>query len=252
MNKKKIQFIAQNNELLHLLEKPYPAIKKLPDWISNTPSYVGGKKGIDNNGDPHTTIKKCMPVFDCLTAGYHMPLISDVWVENQGEQNIKFKWSWDVTPVVAVQQPERYTTYPIPDAYHGTVFKWLSPWIIKTPPGWSCLITHPMHYDDLPFFCLPAIVDTDKHPEYIHFPFFLKKDFGGLIEKDTPIVQIIPFKRQDFISEFSHDDGYFKRQWQKAHAVFFDRYKRFFRSPKKYEQGEVKKTSKCPFAKLLP
>lgn len=245
--KKKIQFIAENKDLLYLLDRPFPAIKKLPDWISNTQSYIGGKRGVDANSDPNSTIKKCMPVFDAMTAGYYIPLISDVWVENNGDQDISFKWSWETSPIVVVQKPEGYSTYPFTEEYHSVIFKWFNPWIVKTPPGWSCLFTHPMHYDNLPFQCLPAIVDTDKHPTFVHLPFLLRKDFSGLIEKDVPLIQVIPFKRQDFVSEFSYDRGFFNRQWQKAHSVFFDRYKRFFRSPKKYEQGDVKK---CPFAFL--
>lgn len=244
---KKIQFIAENKELLYILERPYPALNKLPDWLSNMPSYVGGKRGIDQFSDPNSTIKKCMPVFDAITAGYHIPLISDVWVERKGEEEISFKWSWEASPVIAPQNPDRYTTYPIPENYYKTAFKWLNPWIVKTPPGWSCLFIHPIHGDPLPFQCLTAIVDTDKHPAPINIPFIFRKDFEGLIQKDTPLVQVIPFKREDFKSEFSYDRGYFKRQWQKAHSVFFDRYKKFFRSHKKYEQGDIKK---CPFAFL--
>ena len=247
MSKSKIQFIADTKEMLEVLERPYPAIQKLPDWISNIPSYVGGHKGVDEYSDPTSTIKKCMPVFDSITAGYHIPLHSDVWVENKGAEDINIKWSWDTITVVDLQKQEQIQTYPIPDGYYPTVFKWINPWIVKTPPGWSCLFTHPLHSDDLPYKCLPAIVDTDKHPTFVHFPFFLKKSFEGLIQKGTPLIQVIPFKRSDFKSEFSYDTGFFKAQWQKAHTVFFDRYKRFFRSPKKYEQGSIKK---CPFAFL--
>ena len=249
MTKAKIQFIADTKELLEVLERPYPAIQKLPEWISNMHSYMGGERGVDDFGDPNGTIKKCMPVFDSMTAGYYIPLYSDVWVENGGIENIKFKWSWRSLEVVSVHKSEQHSLYPVPEGYYPHMFKWNSPWIIKTPPGWSCLFTHPMHYDDLPFKCIPAIVDTDKHPTFINFPFFIKKTFNGLIELKTPIIQVIPFKRMNFKSEFSYDHGFLKQQWEKAHAVFFDRYKRFFRSQKKYEQGDVKK-SKCPFAFL--
>jgi hypothetical protein len=47
MSKSKIQFIADTKEMLEVLERPYPAIQKLPDWISNIPSYIGGHKGVD-------------------------------------------------------------------------------------------------------------------------------------------------------------------------------------------------------------
>jgi len=246
--KSKIQFIADTKEMLEVLPRPYPALDKLPDWLCEMPSYYGGEgKGVDEHGDPKTTIKKCMPVFDSMTAGYHIPLHSDVWIDNKGPDDIKIKWAWDTIDVVSMHNRIQYETYPVPDGYYPIGFKWINPWIVKTPPGWSSLFIHPIHYDDLPFKCLTGIVDTDKYPNYVNFIFFMKKNFSGLIPKETPMIQVIPFKRSDFKSEFSYDNGYLKQQWRKAHTVFFDRYKRFFRSHKKYEQGDVKK---CPFAFL--
>jgi hypothetical protein len=244
--KVKIEFIADNKDILEIAPKPVSAISNTPSWFKNTPSYINGAQGVDNFNDPNSTIKKCMPVFDIMTTGYHIPLHSDVWVENAGEHNISFRWSWDSIEVVTIQELRNHNLYPIPSGYHSTAFKWVNPWVIKTPPGWSCIFTHPNHYDDLPFKCLPALVDTDKHPAPVHFPFFLKKGFSGLIPKEIPLIQVIPFKRETFTSEYSYDDGFYKRAWQKAHTVFFDRYKRHFRSPKTYETPK-KKVSKCPF-----
>ena len=233
--------------MLEILEKPYPAIQKLPTWFSNMPSYIDGRKSVDTYNDPNSTIKRCMPFVDAMTAGYHIPLHTDVWVENGGENNINIRWSWDDIQVVDIQKQEQLQKYPVPNGYYPTVFKWINPWIVKTPPGWSCLFTHPMHYDDLPFKCLTAIVDTDKYPSPVNFPFFIQKSFSELIQKGTPIIQVIPFKREHISSRFSYDYGFFKQQWKKAHTVFFDRYSKFFRSNKKYEQGSNKK---CPFAFL--
>lgn len=248
--KNKIQFFAETKEMLEVLDKPFPAIQKIPDWVAKTPSYVGGKPTIDNFSDPNSTAKKCMPLFDAMTAGYFIPLHTDLWIEGNGTPNLDMKWSWNTIQLVEAHSSDRYEFYPIPEGYNKLAFKWINPWIIKTPPGWSCLFTHPMHYDDLPFRSMSAIVDTDKHPQFINLPFILKDNFNGLIPKGVPLIQVIPFKRGDFISEFSYDkDGYFKNLWTKAHTVFFDRYKKFFRSPKKYLQGEVVQP-KCPFSFL--
>jgi len=246
MSKNKIEFIAETKEMLDILERPYPAIKKMPDWICNIPSYIGGIRSVDQHSEPNSTIKKCMPVIDSMTVGYHIPVHSDIWIENDGIfENINIKWAWHSLKIIDIQEKERMQTYPVPKEYYPIAFKFLNPWVIKTRKGWSCLFTHPMHHDDLPFRSLPAIVDTDKYPNGINFIFFLKKDFSGLIPKGTPIIQVIPFKRSLFKSEFSYDKGGFlKQQWEKASSEFFDVYKKFFRSPKKYEQGDVKK---CPF-----
>ncbi len=245
MGSNKIQFIADSKEMLDVLERPYPSIKKLPDWLCNTPSYIGGVRSVDAHSTTNSTVKKCMPVMDSMTAGYHIPTHSDIWVEYGGDENIMIRWAWHTLEIINLHKKEELQTYPIPNGFCPTPFKFLNPWIIKTKKGWSSYLTHPLHYDDLPFKCVPAIVDTDKYPNNINFIFFLKRGFSGLIPKGTPIMQVIPFKRENFKSEFSYDkSGFLKRQWEKASTEFFDIYKRHFRSQKKYEQGDVKK---CPF-----
>jgi hypothetical protein len=240
----KITFLADSKHMLNLLERPIPAIKKLPNWIQNTPSYINNTKGVDHFNDPDSTVKKCMPVMDSMTAGYYILTHSDIWVENKGPENFMIRWAWDTIKVIEVHKKEQLQLYPTPEGYCKTPFKFLNPWIIKTKKQWSSFLTHPLHYDDLPFRCVPAIVDTDKHPIPINFIFFIKNGFSGLIPKGTPIMQVIPFKRENCKSEFSYDKGKLKLEWEKAYSVFFDRYKRFFRSPKKYEQGDIRK---CPF-----
>jgi len=241
-----IDFVADNKEFLEIADKPPLASKNTPTWFKNTTAYVNGIKGIDTYSDPTSTIKKCMPVVDSMGAGYNITLPCDLWVINEGERKIKFQWAWDKLSLISEQRADQYSTYPIPQGFYDVAFKFLNHWIVKTPKNYSCLFTHPLHYDDLPFRCLPAIVDTDKFPIPVHFPFFLRKDFSGLIPKGTPIIQIIPFKRQTFRSRYSWDKGELLNIWKKAHNTFFDRYLKNFRTPKIYEEGETKK-SKCPF-----
>jgi len=56
-----------------------------------------------------------------------------------------------------------------------------NPFGVKTPKGYSCLFVDPMHGDAKPFKCLPAIVDTDEFTTPLNFPFFLDKNFSGII-----------------------------------------------------------------------
>jgi hypothetical protein len=245
-NKKiNIEFIVKSKNLLDIIPKPHPAIENIPNWYKNTPLYVDDKKGINSNSEPNSTVKKCMPFFDGMTSGYHIPLISDVWVENE-DGNLNFKWSIDDVEIIHSHIAEQYNLYPVPEGYMVHAFKWINPWIIKTPKNYSCLFTHPTHYDDLPFKCLSAVVDTDKHPTSIHFVFFLKKNFQGLIPKGTPLIQVIPFKREKYNSIFHSNYEKLDLIWKRAKTEFFDRYKRFFRSPKSYTSEPIKK-SKCPF-----
>jgi hypothetical protein len=48
------------------------------------------------------------------------------------------------------------------------------------------------------FECLAGIVDTDTYTSLIHFPFFATGEDGiYVVEKGTPLVQVIPFRRAD-------------------------------------------------------
>lgn len=245
--KKKIEFITRYKNILDVIEKPFPASNNIPNWYKNMPAYVNDKKEVDNFGDPTATIKKCMPFLDAMTAGYHIPLPCDVWVTNNDGQ-IDFKWSIDDLEIVSIHKQDQYNLYPVPEGYIPVAFKWLNPWLVVTPKGHSCIFKHPTHYEDLPFQCLTGVVDTDKHPYEVNFVFFLKKGFEGLIEKGTPIIQVIPFKRYDYSAIYHSNYSKYDIIWRKAKTVFFDRYKRFFRSIKKYEMQEK---SKCPFHNFL-
>jgi hypothetical protein len=94
------------------------------------------------------------------------------------------------------------SSFKIPEGYSNLVFKNLHGWIIKTPPGWSSIFLHPVAYSDLPFQVISGIVDTDVLNTDINVPFVVKNNFEGLIEKGTPMFQVIPFKREGWTSEF--------------------------------------------------
>jgi hypothetical protein len=242
----KVKFLCRDKFFYDILEKPFPAVKIKTKWLRDLPNYISKNK-IDDFGNPTSTVKKCMPFLDAKNAGYYIPLPTDVWVENDKTGNIRVKWATPDFEMVSNHNYLQVENYPIPSGFDKSVFKWENQWIVKTPRKWSCLFTHPIHFDELPFMSLTGLVDTDKFPEPVNFPFFIKKDFEGLIPKGTPIIQVIPFKRECFTSTYSFDDGRLNTLWCKAKTVFFDRYKKFFREPKHFAENE----SKCPFSKLL-
>ena len=57
----------------------------------------------------------------------------------------------------------------------------------------------------LPFFSFPAIVDTDEYKTAVHIPFLVKKNWTGTIKKGTPIIQVFPFKREDWQSMYKDE-----------------------------------------------
>lgn len=229
---KEIEFIAVNELSLEVFDKPQKTANLLPEWYKKTNKYTDGKLSIADNGNPNSTIKACMPIFDMITAGYTITLPADVYFEPDGT----IKWSTDLISAIESHGKIQFPELDAPDGYRKDIaLKFIQPWIIKTPPGYSTMFIHPTYRPELPFYTLPAIVDTDKHPIMINFPFFIKEGFSGLIPYGTPIVQIIPFKRDDWKSKFSFSTVKQGDLFQFAKKKIANRYKTFYRTVKVWE-----------------
>jgi hypothetical protein len=201
-NKDKQIVFEPSTEKSELLSKnPTPGYTHIPEWFKK-------QKLFSNNENDYfkafkksnfvKTFKMCTPLIDSISSGYMITLPADILVTNtaKGGGYIPII-TWHVSWNVADQQPKEVLgEYPVPDNYYPQMFRWHPNWIIKTPPGYSLWITHPSHRHDLPFLTINSFVDTDKHPNAIVFPFFVKSGFEGIIEKGTPIVQVIPIKRE--------------------------------------------------------
>lgn len=195
---KKIEFIGGNKQLSAFAESPIAAVKGMPDWYKDMSTFHTYDKLVVEGMGANLTAKKCIPLRDALTTGYLIPSICDVQVGQEGNY---ISWVFPQDPITTHPTPQM-SGYSIPDEYNKeVVFKWYNPWIIKTPPGYSTLFVHPLHRNDLPFYSLPGVVDTDTHPVAVNLPFFMKQGFNGIIEKGTPIIQVIPFKRESWKME---------------------------------------------------
>ena len=123
-----------------------------------------------------------------------------------------------------------------PEGYYDPIFIWLSKVSIQLPKGYSALIMHPLNRYDLPFITLGGIVDADHTISNTNIPFFLKKGFEGIIERGTPIAQIIPFKRENWISQKDKDlfiNNYTYMKESRLHVTSL--YKKKYWHKKNYE-----------------
>lgn len=234
---KKIQFKIIDQDLAGIFDPPVPAKTMIPEWYKKQSKLTEpGMFSIGEEGNPNHTVKACMPVFDIITAGYIVKTPVDVYFTRNAENGIMTQWSSNSIRAIETHGRAQYDKYTIPDGFHNTAFKFTNPWQITTPPGYSCLFMQPALRDDLPFQIVPAIVDTDKHPIKINFPFFIKENFSGILEMGTPIAQIIPFKREDWSHEVLEDlSGKNNKMWNAAERKIGNRYKTFFREIKKWD-----------------
>lgn len=228
-----MEIIFTNTSLFSHIKSPEPASKSIPEWYKNTESYISGKKKPDGNGKTTATIKRCMPVFDAITSGYIIYSSTDVYISIKNNQ----PWfEWPATDMVDFHPIEQAPLYPNKNKYSAYP-KWINPWSIKTPPGYSILITQPLHRE-APFTILDGIVDTDKYFSPVNFPFIMNdKNFEGLIPEGTPLAQVIPFKRDRWSMRLGSNKE-IKDQNEvilKMQTRFFDKYKTLFRSEKEYK-----------------
>ena len=200
------QFIENNKDILPVLTKT-----NIPDWYKKlTHSYE------------NQTVKGCMPFLDTLTCGYILKIPTDYKirhnVEFEGKKRSGFDSAQQMMNSIAEKvninyqgKPEFHST----DQLKGSPYveknknlsfhKILNPWIIKTPPGYSTLFVPPLNNADDRFSIIPGIVDTDSFENEVNFPIVINGDkyeiLDTILERGTPYVQCIPFRRDSWKME---------------------------------------------------
>jgi hypothetical protein len=200
--KRKIRFYVENevNKSSFI-----PAKKEIPDWYKKIPLHYGNPKLLPFD----LTSKACIPFLDSITSGYLILTTQDIMVDTNDEY---FNMTWsandqDMTTVIVRNTP---VMQPTPEGYRKEHTVWNNIVMLKAPKGYSAIFTHPFNRYDLPFITTSAIVDLDKSVMTTgKIPFYLKQGFTGLIPQGTPIVQVILFKRNKWISMF--DKRLFKK-----------------------------------------
>ena len=206
----KIEFIHSSKYVCAKELLPEPIAINIPEWF----------KKLKHNKDSFT-VKGCMPFLQSLTTGYLLRLPQDFdlkhnQIDKDGNPYTDLKPSYpDFFDVNLNNQEQRelHGTYQFKDSPHQhknldlPSHKILNPFIIKTPPGYSCLFVPPLNNTDDRFSIIPAIVNTDLFWGEVNFPMIVNGDkypsLDTTLKKGTPYVQIIPFKREDWKMEIN-------------------------------------------------
>jgi len=223
----KIKFIATDGNMKDIWPNPKPASRFIPDEYKKLKRFKD-----DNLHDP--TVKTCVPFLDSLILGYIIPFDQDYLVD-------PIENDFSVTPANKNASSEFHDKEQLPKEWQKIsgkkVGKFMNKWLIKTPPGYSCLFVQPMNRMEERFDIIPGVVDTDTYLNLINFPYFLKKrDEQFLFKRGEPMVQVIPFKREPW----KMWSGFY---YEKAHSKilnilnneWMDRYKKYFWSKKSFK-----------------
>lgn len=203
----KVQFEPANKEAETLFEMPKPASQHIPEWYKNMPVHMDNEKitGLSKTGVAvsNLTLKGCTPFLDSLTTGYMFVLPSDIEFRFYPDKGINIRWATNID-LLSSHGPDQAPGLPAPFEGNSDLLKWRPGWRISTPPGYSCLFTHPLNRHDLPFRTFSGVVDTDSYQLGVEFPFQLLKNIDKgifILEQGTPICQVLPFKRENWKSE---------------------------------------------------
>jgi hypothetical protein len=237
-NKKKITFKEGSKVAKYIVDLPKPATNHVPKWYKDDKLFTDGNNDFikSKRNFAEGTYKLCVPLVDALTSGYILVTPCEILVTNLSNDGYEpfLEWKVDWTPL-DMQNNQVLGSFPIPVGHNKTLFRWVCDWQIKTPNGYSLWTTHPVNRYDLPFTSLTGFIDTDKHPNRLLFPFFIKDGFEGIIPEGTPFAQIIPIKRDRWHSErlkFDEDSLFFNNNIMNLN--FARTYKNKFWSKKEY------------------
>ena len=165
MLEKEIEFISHKDYVDLEEDHPIPIKLNIPDWFKKLQHTVERK-----------TVKGCMPFLDSLTSGYLLKIPKDLkiihnTINPNTNQSDSFYTSGDLdnqilyaksinlgTNTPDVHPPVQLEGSPYVEKNKNLPFlKIFNPWIIKTPPGYSCLFTSPLNNTDDRFSIIPAI-----------------------------------------------------------------------------------------------
>ena len=217
MNKK----ITFTSPLKGFVSEPKPSLVYIPKSYKELHSF--------NKTITEPSVKKCIPFLDALTTGYIIPFPTDIEVfvtKDEMKFNIHNSIPKNFHDLVGVDEhPINQVSKDImhPNRTVDGVFKFLNPWHIKTPVGYSCLFVTPFNHV-LPFDLVSGVVDTDTYLLNIHFPFYWthRLDERLVIKEGSPMAMVFPFKRESWKMETKICE----LSYEKKNLINFDIFKK--------------------------
>lgn len=216
-----IEFIGQEKYIGRVPE-PIPAFKKFPEWYAQLKGR--GKCPLDFFGEeqnyevkPATgSIKNCPGITDFLKHGYVIPAWDTFTFRQDPRGGLMVNWIESDLPIkFSAHSSNQFNTMsetqsPLYDAF----FKIAGPWYVKTRPGVSVMLSHPVWHRNKIFTSCSGVYHTDINAcqlqwffEMNSIPNLVTEDFDyktQVVYKGDPIMLVIPFYRDKFKSKVSY------------------------------------------------
>jgi hypothetical protein len=192
-------FIPHHDQDVADFLSPEPSYKTIPQWYRDLAKHTttNDLKSLcpvnDRGGDgSNVSTKLCLPFQDAMSLGYMYLLEDDleVTLDVSGKPSLSWKKNF------MMMDTREHVDLAIPKDVHPIHFGVKMQWYYETPKDYSLFMTMPINRPDLPFWTPSAIVDSDIWGLPPFIPFFIKRNFEGIIPMGTPICQMIPIKRE--------------------------------------------------------
>lgn len=146
--------------------------------------------------DGGESVRKCPGIGDWMQLGYIIPAWTDIDIDQSGDYGPSVLVS-NGRESAAAHPPAQCKGMLDQKSHFGGSIKLPHNWKIITSPGWSIMIMPLWYWKDQPWEAMPGIIHTDNHHGEVNINFVLKSKESIIhIPAGTPLVQIIPFKRE--------------------------------------------------------
>jgi hypothetical protein len=169
---------------------PRPAGQLLPQWLKTMPTKNMHERSSKN-------IKHCPVIPEFLTQGYIVPMWCDTILR---VGNSDADWSWNTASDEfrwEIHSDDQLINHIPEHSKDRLVFKAVSPWYVKTPPGYSVYQMPLFYHFNRDFDILPGSIRTDMYYE-INQQVMVKHNSEIFIPRGTPFAWYIPYKRNKY------------------------------------------------------
>ena len=194
--------------------KPVLAKSLSPDWWKKLKIFQAVR------GRRTQTIRACPAMHDWLKSGWYILANRDIEVlvgqDREGLSNENFITrdhtnSGYNSPSHPSEQFDNAFDYIKNTKGHvKDAFKMRNPWNIITPDGYTCFYLDPFLFQNNHFAVWQGIIDTDKfntNQDNSQIIFYPKVEHSFVIPEGTPLVQIIPYRREEWTATYQLKDA---------------------------------------------
>ena len=197
-----IEFVSRFLGMSEIEEiKPVPSNKFIPQWWKDMPFDLNMDK--EKHRFDTGMVKQCPAFPDFFSSGYILPMWADTTIYFDKETG-EYEWKCgSIASPFKIGVFEQYkfinqTDYKYKGHDAGIIFQFHNPWDIKLAEGYSVFQLPLFYHPTNNYAVLPGTYDGyNANTDKLEVAYFGDKE-EIFIKKGTPLVQYIPYKKENF------------------------------------------------------